>query len=805
MKANRNALLPEDLRFTCDVKDLPWESTDQVPTLERPVGQERALKAIDFGLKIASSGYNLFLVGEPGCGKSSMVNAMVEKKAAGEGVPLDWAYVNNFENPRNPLAVSFPAGKGRIFAHQMRDLVEILRKNIPAALQDKEFEGRRGEIIERMARENAALLEQFQQRAMEENYSFEKIENEYVFIPLRDGDKLSQEDFNALPEEVRETYEETIRRLREQLKETTREARRREEETHKRVDAMARDQVRNAVAPLIESIASAHPDNEKLHGFLEAVLEDILRNFSDFLESGDKSILPEIRIMTGEPPLKRYEVNLIVDMSQQKGAPIVREAHPTFSNLIGKMEYSIQFGMATTSFSQIQAGALHMANGGYLILDALEVLKSPFAWEAIKNSQKAGHVQIEDLGEQYRPISTATLKPEPIQLNTKIVLLGTPFIYYLLLAHDEDFTKLFKVKADFGSTMSRTREAVEEYALFVSTHCRDENLLPFDASALAAVVEYGARIAEDKERLTTRFNRVADLIREASFWARERGDSVVTRDHVVGAQEERNYRYSRIEERLGELIEEGTLMVRTEGQVVGQVNGISVYDMGDYRFAKPTRLTAKVFLGKAGMVNVEREVKMSGSIHNKGVMIVSSYLAMRYASDFPLSLTASVTFEQTYEEVEGDSATAAELLALTSAIAEVPVRQDMAITGSMDQHGNIQPIGGVNEKIEGFFNTCRDRGLCGTQGVVIPTANVRNLMLSPDVIDAVRAGTFAIYSVDSMDEAIELMTGREAGVRGEDGRFPEGTFNGAVEDRLREMADQLRGHEEEMAREEEEE
>lgn len=790
-------LPPEELRFTCAVKQLPWKTTDEIPTLEGPVGQERAIKAIDFGLRITNTGYNLFLVGEPGCGKSSTAASMVDEKASTEEVPRDWAYVNNFENPREPLSVSFPPGSGRMFTRQMRELIEVLKKNIPLALQDKEFEGRRSEIIERMGRENTALIEEFQRKARKEDYSFEKIENEYAFIPLQDEEKLSQEDFAALPEKTRRNYEEAIRQLRDQLKQITREAQRREEETHKKVDVMAREQVRNAVAPLIESIASGHPENDKLHRFLDLLLEDILENFSDFMETGDKGILPDFRMITGELPLKRYEVNLIVDMYQKEGAPVIRETHPTFSNLIGKMEYSIQFGMATTSFTQIQAGALHKANGGYLILDALEVLKSPFAWEAIKNSLKAGRIQIEDLGEQYRPISTATLKPEPIPLDIKIVLVGTPYIYHLLLAYDEDFAKLFKVKSDFGSTMNRTKDAVAEYATFVATHCRNENLLSFDASALAAVIEYGSRVAEDKERLTTRFNRVADLIREASFWARDKGDNKVTREHVTGAQRERDYRYNRIEERLGELIEEGTLMVRTEGRVNGQVNGISVYNMGDYRFAKPTRLTAKVFLGKTGMVNIEREVKLSGSIHSKGVMIVSSYLAMRYAVDFPLSLSASVTFEQTYEEVDGDSATAAELVALTSAIADMPVRQDLAITGSMDQHGNIQPIGGVNEKIEGFFYTCRDRGLKGTEGVVIPRSNVRNLMLSQEVIDAVTDGKFAVYAVDYIDEAIELMTGLDAGTRDDTGQFPEGTFNRIVEDRLRKMAEQLKGHEEE--------
>jgi len=504
---------------------------------------------------------------------------------------------------------------------------------------------------------------------------------------------------------------------------------------------------------------------------------------------------PNAASETGPPeqPFARYQVNLIVDRVTQEGAPVIQENHPSFQNLIGKMEYAFQSGVATTTYEQIQPGALHLANGGYLVLDALEVLRSPFAWEALKNSLMSGQVKIEDMGEQYRMFAAITLKPEPIPLSIKIILIGSPMIYHQLLAYEEDFRKLFKVKADFGSTMKRTKEAVGEYSVFIASLCRKENLLPFDLSGMGAVVEYGVRMAEDQSRLTTSFYRVADLVRESSFWAKEENAAIVSRDHVLRAVRERTQRYNMMEERLGELIEEGTLMVQTSGQVTGQVNGLSVYTMGDYRFGKPTRITAKVFLGRLNMVNVEREVKLSGSIHNKGVLIVSSYLAMRYARDFPLSLSSSVTFEQTYDEVDGDSATAAELIALTSALADVPVYQNLAITGSMDQHGRIQPIGGVNEKIEGFFLSCRDHGLDGDEGVVIPKANMKNLMLSDEVVDAVKSGMFNIYPVQTIDEAIEVLTGTRAGERGKNGNFPKNTFNRRVEDRLREMAEQLKG------------
>ena len=792
MAKKTRALTPKDLHFHCDTERIPIQNTDDAPPLGGPVGQERAIRAIDFGLRINNPGYNLFAVGAPGCGKSSTITTMVGEIASGEDIPLDWAYVYNFENPRNPIALSMQPGQGRIFVRQMKELTEILKKNIPAALEDKDFESRKGQIVDRVNRENGADLARFQKEAREAGYAFEQVEKEFGFIPLKEGKKLHREEFEALPEEDKARYNESLLALQEGLREITRQAHKRDEEARHRVDALSREQIRFAVEPFLGLILSSFSNDEKILRYIKYLMEDILDHYQEFFPNQAPHAPLAAGGMEGDQTFSKYKVNLIVDRTGQEGAPVVYENHPTFQNLIGKMEYVFQLGVATTGFEKIQPGALHQANGGYLILDALEVLRSPFAWEAIKNSLKSSLIKIEDMGEQQRMFATGSLKPEPIPLNIKVILIGTPLIYYRLLAYEEDFRKLFKVKADFGSTMKRTDEAIRNYSLFIASRCKEEGLLPFDASAMGAVIEHGGRLAEDQGRLSTSFFQITDLLREASFWAGEENAGTVSRSHVATAIREKKHRYDSTEERLGELIGEGTLMVSTRGQVVGQVNGLSVYTMGDYRFGKPTRITAKVYPGKAGMINIEREVKLSGNIHNKGVMIVSSYLAMRYAGDFPLSLSSSVTFEQTYDEVEGDSATAAELIAMTSAISGVPVSQGMAITGSMDQHGKIQPVGGINEKIEGFFATCQDHGLDGENGIVIPKTNVKNLMLSDEIVKAVGSGDFSIYAVETIDEAIELLTGLRAGNRGKRGTFPKNSFNRKVEDRLRELAEQVR-------------
>ncbi|MGD8353601.1 MAG: ATP-binding protein [Pseudomonadota bacterium] len=786
-------LKPNQLHYTCEKKCIPFKTTDDAPVLKGPLGQERATRALEFGLRIKGPGFNLFIVGTPGSGRSSTASTMIRERAGSEEVPDDWAYVYNFENARSPVALSFPPGQGRVFVRQIKELVELLKTHIPAALEDREFEASRNQILEQMGRQNAAEFEDFQRIAREHNYAFEKVENEFAFIPMKDGVKLQQDEFNSLPDEAKSQYGEALHKLQKMFMEVSRAAGKRDSEVRKQLEVITRKQVEATVEPFVGMLMEEYPESSKIQKYLELMLEDIVQNFPQFLPTPpEQTSMASNEMAPVEPPFSRYQVNLIVDRVAQEGAPVIKENHPSFQNLIGKMEYTFQSGVATTSYEQIQPGALHHANGGYLILDALEVLRSPFAWEALKNSLMSGLIKIEDMGEQYRMFAAVTLKPEPIPLSVKIILIGSPYIYHQLLAHEEDFRKLFKVKADFGSTMKRTNKAVKDYSIFIASLCREENLLPFDLSGMGAVIEHGVRMAEDQNRLTTSFYRVADLVRESSFWAKEENASIVSRNHVLRAVSERKYRYNMAEERIGELIEEGTLMVQTKGQVVGQVNGLSVYSMGDYRFGKPTRITAKVFLGKSGMVNIEREVKLSGSIHNKGVLIVSSYLAMRYAPDFPLGLSSSVTFEQTYDEVDGDSATAAELVTLTSALAEVPIFQNIAITGSMDQHGRIQPIGGVNEKIEGFFASCREHGLEGDEGVVIPKANLKNLQLSEEVVEAVSDGKFSIYAIETIDEAIETLTGMKAGERGKSGKFPKDSFNQKVEDRLRKMAEVLR-------------
>ncbi len=794
------ALPAADLRWTCPEKEFPWPDTTRAPALRGLAGQERALAAIDFGLSMPGRGFNLFLIGEPGCGKATQMLVTMTGRAAGDPVPPDWCYVHDFRDPRTPLALSFPPGKGRGFAGMMKELAAGLKRALQAALEDKDLERRRAAAVEAMRRDNAARLEGINAEAGEAQFMLEKSGDEWVFIPTRDGNKLAEEAFNELPDEEKAVYEARLAPLREDFKEALKEIRHREEAAQREVEELNRAAVRAAVAPRLAGVAALHPGDRKLLLWLEMVEADLAQNFGEVLETGsDRMLLAGLAGLKGGPresPLARYEVNLLVDNGSLEGAPVVTERNPAFYNLIGKLEYSITFGMASTSFTQIRPGALHRANGGYLLLDALEVLRSPFAWEALKTALKGGSIQIEDLGEQYRLVASSALRPEPIPLSAKVVLTGPPDVYYLLRAYDDDFAKLFKVKADFGTSMKRTRDSVRSYAGFIASVCGREGLLPFAPSALAAVTEFGCRDAADQGRLSTRFAVVADLAREASYWAGKKKAKTVNREHVTHAEGERIYRHNRIEERLGEFIEEGTLLVETRGRVTGQVNGLSVFDLGDYAFAKPTRVTAKVTPGKSGMVQIDREVKLSGPIHSKGVLIVGSYLAERYALDYPLSLSASVTFEQTYEEVEGDSASAAEFLALVSAIAGIPLSQGMAVTGSIDQHGRVQPVGGVNEKIEGFFTTCRRRGLTGKQGVIFPRANARNLMLSHEVVKACAAGKFGVFAVEHLDQVIEISTGYSAGQRNRKGDFPHDSFNARVEDRLRDMADLLRGYEE---------
>jgi lon-related putative ATP-dependent protease len=550
-----------------------------------------------------------------------------------------------------------------------------------------------------------------------------------------------------------------------------------------------------AVGHHIDPLKVKYADFPKVTEYLEAVQEDILLNLEDFKDHSPQqpSPIPGMRAPHQEPSFERYAVNVLVDNKDTVGAPVVFEPNPTYSNLFGRIEHVMQMGgMATTNFTLVKPGALHRANGGYLIVDAREVLINPFSWDSLKRCIKNCEIKIEDVLEQYRFMSVASLKPEAVPLQLKIIMIGAPWIYYLLFHMEPDYRKLFKVKADFDSRVTRTPEIMKEYALFVATHCKNENLLPFDRSGVAALLEFSSRIVEDQAKLSSQFMEISDLIREASYWAEKEKSPIVTRQIVMRAIEEEIYRNNRIEERIQEMIEEGTIMVDTAGTEVGQINGLSVLSLGDYMFGRPSRLTVRVYTGRGGMVNIEREVKLSGPIHDKGVLILTGYLGGKYAHDKPLSFSASICFEQSYEGVEGDSASSTELYGLLSALSGVPIRQGIAVTGSVNQLGKVQPIGGVNYKIEGFYAVCKAKGLTGEQGVMIPETNVRHLMLKDEVVEAVKSGKFHIWSVSTIEQGIEILTGIPAGELDEEGGYPEGSINYLVDKRLHEFGESMK-------------
>jgi len=596
-----------------------------------------------------------------------------------------------------------------------------------------------------------------------------------------------------LPGDKRAEIEKNLSVLQDKLSDAIREARNIEKETKDRITALDREVVQYVVNPHINDLLDKFKEFKGVVEFLFKAKENILQSIDDFRPKEEAPLaLGGFKLQRTEPTFDRYKVNLIVSNKDAEGAPVVCETNPTYYNLFGRIEYRVQFGLATTDFTMIKAGSVHRANGGYLTVNAIDILRNIFVYDSLKRMIKNKEAKIEDVWEQYRQVSSATLKPEPIPVNIKLVIVGDPFIYYLLYNLDNEYRKLFKVKADFDNVLPKTEDNILKYAHFVATRCREDGVAPFDRGAVARVVEYGCRLAGDKEKLSARFNEIKSMVVEAGYWAKSEGTAAVTALHVEKAIKERVYRNSKIEEKIRDYITDDTIMVATDGSVVGQVNGIAVLDPGDYAFGKPSRITARTFMGDSGVVNIEREVKMSGRIHNKALMILTSFLGERYAQTFPLALSATVTFEQMYEEIEGDSATCSETYALLSSLSGLPIDQAIAVTGSMNQMGEVQPIGGVNEKIEGFFEVCKAKGLTGSQGVIIPKRNVRNLMLKAEVVEAVEAGRFAIYPIERVDEGFEILSGKPAGDKDADGKYPEGTVNYLVEKRLLTLARSLK-------------
>ncbi|OGP15705.1 MAG: ATP-dependent protease [Deltaproteobacteria bacterium GWA2_55_10] len=788
-----NPLPVEELFWRCPPERFSFATTEELPSLSEIIGQDRALRSIDFGLGITNHNYNIFVLGETGVGKSTTVKDIIEAKAKRESVPDDWCYVFDFGDPDTPTAINLPPGRGSEFSTEMDELVESLRRDIPRVFESKDYEKHRDEILEGQQERTRALFFRLEQRALEKGLVLKKTVSGLAVVPAKNGKPMSQEEFESLPAERRAAIEQDLVVMQDKLSDAIREARAIEKDTKERINTLDREVVQYVVNPAINELLEMFKNFKGVVEYLYKVKENILDNIDDFRPKEDVPLaIGGIRLQKQEPTFERFKVNLIVSNRENEGAPVVFESNPTYTNLFGRIEYKVQLGVATTDFTMIKAGSILKANGGYLIVNALDVLRNIFVYDSLKRMIKNREARIEDPWEQYRLVSSTTLKPSPIPVNIKLVIIGEPFIYYLLYNLDTEYRKLFKVKADFDTVMPRSDDNIEKYAHFIATRCREEGLLPFDRTGVSRIIEYGARLAGDKDKLTARFNDIENMIVEAGYWAKVEGARNVSASHVEKADAERVYRNSKISDKLRDYITEDTIMVATGGKVVGQVNGLAILDPGDYAFGKPSRVTAKVFMGDSGVVNIEREVKMSGRIHNKALMIFTSFLGERFAQKFPLTLSASITFEQLYEEIEGDSATCTEVYALYSSLSGKPLDQGIAVTGSMNQRGEVQPIGGVNQKIEGFFEVCKAKGLTGAQGVIIPKRNVRHLMLKREVVDAVKDGKFAVYPIEHVDEGLEILTGMQAGERDTNGNFPEGTLNDLVEKRLHGLAKDLK-------------
>jgi lon-related putative ATP-dependent protease len=795
------SLGPDDLYKRCDPKFFPFKTTGDLPPLDGIIGQQRALDAIDFGLTLPSAGFNIYVLGDSGTGKTSAIRSFISKKAEAEIVPSDWCYVFNFKDTGDPIAIWLEPGRGIEFQKDLQELIARLKVEIPRVYEEKEYKRRRNAATEELQKKHKEMFETLEREAESRGFKIKAAMGGFSLVAIgKAGEPMTEEEFNALDQGQKDALRENGKYIQEKLDDAMRTLKKEEKATEEKMKELERYAALSVLGHLVEDLKGKYPNNDRLLAYLDAAQEDILANIEDFKVSEEAPAppLPFLKMQKQEPDFTRYSVNALVNNGNRKGAPCVFESNPTYNNLFGRVEHKLQFGAAVTDFMMIKAGSLHKANGGYLVVNALDLLRNLFSYDALKRAIRNAEVKIEDVWEQYRAVTTATMRPEPIPLDVKVILIGSPEIYYLLYGLDEEYREFFKVKADFDNRMERTDENLLRYAEFVSTKAGEEHLLPFDASGVARVAEYGSRLAEHQEKLSSKFSDVSNLIRESHYWAKKMDADVVSGEHVEKALDEKIYRHSRIEDRMREMMAEGTLIVETSGGKAGQVNGLAVLDMGDYSFGKPSRITAAVYAGKSGVVNIEREIKLSGKIHEKAVLILTNYLGRKYAARKPISLSASITFEQLYGMIEGDSATCAELYALLSAISGVPIRQSVAVTGSMDQNGDVQPIGGVNEKIEGFFDLCRLRGLSGEQSVLIPRRNVRNLMLKKGIVEAVREGKFKIHAIERVEEGVEVLMGILPGEAGRDGQYPAGTLNRLVEDRLTELREAMRKEEKEQ-------
>lgn len=781
--------LPAEKLYTrCDPAQLAFNTTDELEDLHEFIGQPRAASSIEFAMGVRRQGYNLYVMGAPGTGKHAMVKQMLSARARKEPCPDDWVYVNNFEHPHKPLALSLPAGRGSELHADMQKLVDELRIAIPAIFESDEYRTRSEHIDAEFAERHEKAFGALAEEAATHQISLLRTPNGFSLAPTKDGEVIAAEDYEKLPVEEKKRIEEAIGMLQQKLERIIRSVMQWRKERFERFRQLNREMTLIAAGHLVDELKLRYQDLPKVLAYLDVVREDVIDNADDFRHSGEPP--PNVPpFLVTQPSFRRYQVNVVVACNGHDGAPVVVEEHPTYQNLIGRMEHQSQFGTLSTDFTLIKAGALHRAAGGYLLLDAYKVLTQPGAWEGLKRALSTRRLRLESLAEMYSLVSTVTLEPESIPLEVKVALIGERHIYYALYQYDPDFAKLFKVCADFEDDIDRSGANAALFARMIGTALRREKLLPFDRSAVARLIEHSSRETGDAKKLSGNIAMLVDLLGEADYWARSRQQAVVTHADVQQALDAQLHRTDRLRERVHEQIHRGTVMIDIGGERVGQINGLSVYEFGNFAFAEPTRITAATRLGDGEVIDVQREVDMGGSIHSKGVLILSSFLAARYSNNRPHSLSASLVFEQTYGEIDGDSASLAELCALLSSLADAPIKQSFAVTGSVNQLGQVQAIGAVNEKIEGFFDICcgRPGGLTGEQGVLIPATNVEHLMLRNDVVAAAKEGRFRIFAVSTVDEAISLLTGMPAGEVGVNVAGSDATINGRVARRLQQF------------------
>lgn len=791
----------EELRWRLDPAELPFETTETLSPLTEILGQSRAVQAFRFGMNMDKQGYNVFVTGVSGTGRLSTVRRLIKEISGDRPVPPDLCYVNNFENPEAPLLITLPAGMGHAFRKAVADYGEVLKKEVPQLFESQEYINTKKEILETYENRGKAFFKALEQKVKEEGFALVDIQLGQVkrpdVMPLVDGNPTHIDQLEEMtqkgrfPREEFQTLKEKHGKLRAQIDQIFMELRELQKEVQTKLENMDRVLFVESAGRLAEPIRKQF-QTEAVGRYLRAVIEDMADNLQIFRPQAPQAMMGMFPLVQEANPFQPYQVNLLVDNRDKEGPPVIVESYPTYRNLFGSIERVVdRSGLWKTDFSRIKAGSLIRANGGYLVINLIDAIMEPGVWPALKRALKSKRLEIETYDPFYL-FTTTGLKPQPIDLTVKVVVIGDPYLYTLLLMYDEDTRKIFKVRADFETSMKRDPETVQKFCAFVKALIDRERLLPFDREAVAALIEEAVRMTGRQERISMSFLFVTDLLREAHYHALADGEGLVRAPHVEKAVSARIYRSNLIEEEIQEMIDRGTLLIDTKGAVVGQVNGLAVYHLGDHAFGRPTRITATTSMGRAGIINIEREADLSGSTHNKGVLILAGYLRNQYAQNRPITMSASLAFEQSYSGVDGDSASSTEIYALLSSLSGVPLRQDLAVTGSVNQKGEVQAIGGVNEKIEGFFDCCRHLGPEPTQGVLIPESNRKDLILRKDVLQAVKEGRFHIYPVRTIDEGIEILTGMEAGERGPDGAFPEGSLNALVDRRLKELAEGLR-------------